>query len=191
MIKRYFNVLDEGVIDDVSNYLKSNLSKPVWTSSNFWQKELIRSSSIISMCNISDKNIVDNVKKTVENILDVNFDELNFEFFCQLQLFSRMSYITWHDDKSYQYNGTIYLNRNWNTNDGGIFLWRDNHTNEIRGIEPLYNTMVVNSYSDDDPCNYHCVTSIVPDVDESRITIQWRAKKDIEIKKDKSSFDYQ
>ena len=191
MIKRYSDVLDERVIGDIFNYLEFNLTKPVWTSSNFWQKELINSSSIISICSVVDEDIVYNIKKTIENILNVSFDKLGFEFSCQLNLFSRMSYITWHDDKKYQYNGTIYLNKNWNINDGGIFLWKDNKTKEIRGIEPLYNTMVVNSYSYDDPCNSHCVTSIVPDVAESRITIQWRAKKNTEIKKDKNCFDYQ
>jgi len=190
MIRRYFDVLDESVIDNIRNYLESNLDKPIWTSSSFWQEELIRSSSIISICNVNDKGIVDSVKNTIENILDVNFDELDFEFVCQLYLWSRMSYITWHDDKTYPYNGTIYLNKDWNMNDGGIFLWMDNQTQEIKGIEPLYNTMVVNSHSDNDPCNSHCVTSIVPDVLESRITIQWRAK-NARRKKDKSGFDYQ
>ena len=50
-------------------------------------------------------------------------------------------------------------------------------TKEIRGIEPTYNSMVVNSATEKDPHNLHCVTCIVPGTIKKRITIQWRTNK--------------
>ena len=90
------------------------------------------------------------------------------------------SFITWHLDGDNLYNGTLYLNKEWDSNDGGIFLYKD-HTNEIKGIEPTYNSMVVNSCAENDPHNQHCVTCIVPGTIKKRITIQWRTSPKKEI----------
>lgn len=175
MIRKYFDVLDEQTISDFFQYLQSLLDRPVWTSSNEWSKCLVKSSSIISICRITNPLIENKIKKRVQDLLNLDFESMNMVFHSSIYLWSRMSYITWHDDATYPYNGTIYLNQDWNSDDGGIFLWRDNKTNEIRGIEPIYNSMVVNSYCDEDPLNYHCVSSIVPAAPTTRVTIQWRA----------------
>ena len=91
--------------------------------------------------------------------------------------------MTWHLDSAYPYNGTIYLNEKWDSNDGGVFLYKDSQTKEIKGVEPTYNTMVVNTGTETDPHNWHCVTCIVPGTIKKRVTIQWKADKINETKK--------
>jgi hypothetical protein len=55
-----------------------------------------------------------------------------------IHLFSRASCIPWHDDKTYAYTGTIYLNDNWDASWGGYFAYTDNK--EIKCLIPAHNT---------------------------------------------------
>ena len=50
---------------------------------------------------------------------------------------SRASFIPWHDDGTYIYTGTIYLNEFWDENWGGYFAYADD--GEIKCIAPFYN----------------------------------------------------
>jgi hypothetical protein len=54
-----------------------------------------------------------------------------------IHLMSRASFIPWHDDNTYAYTGTIYLNELWDKNLGGYFAYED--SNEIKCIFPTYN----------------------------------------------------
>jgi hypothetical protein len=55
-----------------------------------------------------------------------------------LHLFSRGSFIPWHNDYNYKYTGTIYLNKEWNKNLGGLFIYEDGE--ELKCIEPKFNS---------------------------------------------------
>lgn len=176
MIKVYDNVLDQDLIKSTLKYFENVLSKEVWTSSLNWQDGLTSKSSNVITHTIRDENICKKIKKSVEKKINIDFDDENLNFLPIIYVWSANSYITWHEDSPYPYNGTIYLNQNWNSNDGGIFLYKDNKTNIITGIEPTFNTMIVNSNQKNDPHTKHCVTSISSNIFESRVTIQWRTK---------------
>lgn len=174
VIKQYQNVLDKELIENIMEYFKSMLGKDVWSSSSGWDQNLSLISSNTLTHIIKDKILYKQIKSSIENALNLNFEKENLEFIPSIYVWSGGSYITWHPDYIYPYNGTIYLNEEWDTNDGGIFLYKDNPTNEIRGIEPEYNSMVVNYATEENPHNFHCVTCIVPGTIKKRVTIQWR-----------------
>jgi hypothetical protein len=174
MIKTYNNVLDEKIIKDVIEYFRSITDKNVWSSNIGWEQNLCPISSNILTHTIFDKNIVKQIKSSIENKIHINFDSIDLSFIASIYVWSCGSYITWHSDTEYPYNGTIYLNKEWDTNNGGVFLYKENNTNEIKGIEPSYNSMIVNSGTEEDPHNSHCVTCIVPGTIKKRITLQWR-----------------
>lgn len=174
MIKKYDNVLDEQLIQNIMDYFKSIIDKDVWSSNIGWNKNLSLISSNTLTHQIKNKIILREIKKNIEETIQVNFDDENLNFIPSIYVWSGGSYITWHQDNCYPYNGTIYLNQEWDSNNGGIFLYIDNQTNKIKGIEPIYNSMVVNSATDVDPHNKHCVTCIVPGTIEKRVTLQWR-----------------
>ena len=174
MIKKYDNVLEEKLIKNIMEYFKSILGKNVWSSSVGWDQELSLISSNTLTHSIQNKLLSKSIKESIEKKIQINFNSKNLDFIVSIYVWSGGSYITWHPDDFYPYNGTIYLNEEWDSNDGGIFLYKDNQTNEIKGIEPIYNSMVVNSASETDPHNDHCVTCIVPGTIKKRITLQWR-----------------
>jgi len=174
MIKQYKNVLDEQLIENIMEYFKSMLDRDVWSSSSGWDQNLSLISTNTLTHRITNKILKKEIKRGIEEVINVNFDEENLDFSPSIYVWSGGSYITWHPDKCYPYNGTIYLNEEWDTNDGGVFLYKENNTNEIKGIEPTYNSMVVNSATEEDPHNSHCVTCIVPGTIKKRVTLQWR-----------------
>ena len=174
MIKQYDNVLNEELINNIMEYFKSILGRDVWSSNSGWDQDLCLISANTLTHKISDKFLRKKIKKSIEEAIKVEFDEEDLHFSPWIYVWSGGSYITWHSDNVYPYNGTIYLNQEWDSNDGGLFLYEENHTNEIKGIEPTYNSMVVNSSIENNPHNNHCVTCIVPGTTKKRITIQWR-----------------
>jgi|GEM_PF-2377307 len=176
MIRVYDSVLNEDLIEGILNYFESVSENDVWSSTLRWQEDLTSKSSNVITHKIRDKNLCNKIKNIIENKININFDEENLSFCPMIYIWSPNSYISWHDDKMYPYNGTIYLNEEWNSNDGGIFLYKDNKTKSIIGIEPTYNSMVVNSSTTSDPHNFHCVTCIPSSVSKRRITIQWRTR---------------
>jgi len=181
MIKKYSNILDENTLSIVNLYIKNSIKNDVWSSNLEWDSRLVNSSSIVLTHPISKNEIFFNsVKKQIEQKINLNFEKLNLDFRLAVYIWGRLSYITWHNDHGWDYNGTIYLNENWNLNYGGIFLWKDNETSEIKGIEPKFNSMVVNMSENNDDKNSHAVSMISPDAVEDRITFQWRC---INIKK--------
>lgn len=174
VIKQYNNVLNEELIKNIMGYFKSALKEDVWSSSSGWDQNLSLISANTLTHKITNKTLKEKIKKSIEEVIEVNFDKEELQFLPHIYVWSGGSYITWHPDSNYPYNGTIYLNEEWDSNDGGVFLYKDNFTNEIKGIEPTYNSMVVNSETKDDPHNEHCVTCIVPGTIKKRVTLQWR-----------------
>lgn len=174
MIKKIYGVLSDDLIKDIIEYFKFKLNKQEWKSSLGWDQSLVPSSTNTLVHRITSSILTNQIKKSIEKAINVDFDRENLDFLSLIYIWNSGSYITWHPDDVYQYNGTIYLNEEWDSNDGGLFLYKDNHTNEIKGIEPTYNSMVVNLSTENDPHNSHCVTCIVPGTIKKRITIQWR-----------------
>lgn len=174
MIKKYDNVLEEKLIENIMEYFKTIIHKDVWSSSNSWDQNLCLKSSNIITHTITNNFLCDEIKKCIENKLNINFEQEKLEFIPSIYVWGSLSYINWHNDNNYVYSGTIYLNKNWNSNDGGIFLYKDNQTDQILGLTPDYNSMVINFNNESDPYNYHCVTCITPGTIKKRITIQWR-----------------
>jgi len=174
MIKKFDNILDDDLIKNIMEYFKSMLSRDVWSSSSGWDQNLSLISANTLTHQITDKILKKEIKKNIETALNINFEEKELNFTSSIYVWSGGSYITWHPDDCYPYNGTIYLNEKWDSNDGGVFLYKENETNEIKGIEPEYNTMVVNYATETSQHNDHCVTCIVPGTIKKRITLQWR-----------------
>lgn len=186
MIKKFDNILSDDLIKNIMEYFKSMLGRDVWSSSSGWDQNLSLISANILTHQITDKILKKEIKKNIETALNINFEEKELDFTSSIYVWSGGSYITWHPDDCYPYNGTIYLNEEWDSNDGGVFLYKENETNEIRGIEPEYNTMVVNYATETSQHNDHCLTCIVPGTIKKRVTLQWRT-----FPKKKTALSYQ
>ena len=57
-----------------------------------------------------------------------------------MHLFSRNSFIPWHNDSKYIFTVTVYLNNSWDINFGGLFVFQEG--TELKCLFPKYNTAV-------------------------------------------------
>lgn len=122
------------IFDDILNH---RISEDVAHVNKFkWTKSLVRDSSDIFRINVYDDHpLFYNIKNCVCEKLKYNsIKSIEFTYFTQ------GSYIPWHDDGNHTSGITIYLNENWNMNDGGIFLFENDQV--IQGIRPLKNRAI-------------------------------------------------
>lgn len=73
--------------------------------------------------------------------------------------------INWHNDTKYVWGATVYLNKTWNEDWGGIFRWRDGE--DENEIAPIHNLMVINDVS-----QMHMVTPINNRAEQYRTSLQ-------------------
>jgi Rps23 Pro-64 3,4-dihydroxylase Tpa1-like proline 4-hydroxylase len=94
-------------------------------------------------------------------INDKNYDVMNY-------VWTRLSYIPWHNDSIYTSAVTIYLNEFWDPDWGGIYLYHtDMEPKDIKGYIPKFNTAIKNNHK-----IYHSTTIIAMDAELPRITVQ-------------------
>lgn len=79
----------------------------------------------------------------------------------------RLSFIPWHRDPQSETAVTIYLNEIWDADWGGLFLYKPQGGEEIRGFAPRFNCAIRNNQNLD-----HATSLIAVDAKEPRFTIQ-------------------
>ena len=164
-MKFFKNVLDQETMNLVIQDLNKSLSKPrvqhMWRSSQLcWSKEILE--KITGDCNIAVINgeIANKIKKCLVDKLP-SLENLTFQYY----VWKQNSGISLHRDGSDRFGATIYLNKNWDINSGGIFLWKEDDS--LKGICPEHNNMVIV-----DKEEWHLVTPVSPLSNEFRYTIQ-------------------
>jgi|TARA_R110001592_G_scaffold11657_10_gene57201 hypothetical protein len=159
MIIKY-GVLTEEVLLDCENFLENSLGENVWAVSElFWDDSL----KIGVTGNVTMTNLPAELRHSVLRCIDPHvLPYAKAEV--QLYVWHKNSGISMHDDNG-RYGCTIYLNREWDINWGGIFIWNDGE--ELRALNPTYNMMVLNAENED-----HMVTMVSPYSDDFRYSLQ-------------------
>lgn len=134
------NIIDPNLISEVDSFIESIFTNPeskILTSFNSWDKGLLKSSSPVLRYVIDklDSNIYTLIKKEVERKVDYKVRNIMIYFWPNL------SYIGWHNDLPHDAGLTIYMNKKWDKNWGGFFLYEEG--GEIRGIAPERNLGVL------------------------------------------------
>lgn len=157
------NCLDDFGIQLLKKDLNSIIKSKKWASSaHLWDENI--KIGVIGHCLVSDVGA--EVEFYLCEYLKSSLPTHN-KLLIQHYLWYPLSGISAHSDGSYKFGATIYLNENWQINDGGIFLWRERDSQQLKCIEPTYNTMVVN-----DEREQHWVTCISPLAKKPRVTLQ-------------------
>ena len=159
MIIRY-GVLTEEVLLNCENFLENSLEKNVWAVSElFWDDSLkVGDTGVVTLTDL-EGDLKQSVLECLEHHV-LPYQEANV----QLYVWHKNSGISMHDDNG-RYGCTIYLNREWDINWGGIFIWNDGE--ELRALNPTYNMMVLNTENED-----HMVTTVSPFADDFRYSLQ-------------------
>lgn len=155
-----YNVLSEDILDKCENFLENINDKPVWSVSEFFWDDSIKENVIglVTMTNIHGSLKEEILECIDEYVLPYTGAEV------QLYVWHRSASIAMHDDNG-RYGCTIYLNKEWDINCGGLFVWES--PDGLRALNPTYNMMVLNSDQEE-----HMVTPVSPYAEDFRYTIQ-------------------
>jgi hypothetical protein len=159
LAKKYYNF----GLDVVSG--RSSTSH-VWTN-QAWNKDIVEDSSVVVCIRLPDE-MLNELQLILENklIFDKSRDmPITSSKSAMVYVWSKNSYIPAHSDGIYNRAVTVYLNENWEYNDGGMFNWFDPSSQEWKNIEPRFNRAVVN-----DSGYLHGITPVKSS--NNRITLQ-------------------
>ena len=170
-MKLYQNVISNTLREKCVDEIRNNSQKKVWESSSLiWNRNIrnnISGSCII--CEVSEVLTAELSNSIIKYL--PKHEKIAFQF-CIWQADAGVSL---HDDGEYRFGATIYLNKHWNIDWGGIFLWYDTkqdfHSGNVKGFVPRDKTMILN-----DEKQLHLVTPVSASSPDFRMTIQIRGK---------------
>ena len=165
MIKVYEKFLENKFLDKFLIKLDKQINSldNVWTSSLGWDQKIIKSSSPVLMYPIKDQDDIDYIASRYRKI-KYNFRDLTVCFY----YWPKGSYIPFHCDSNPDYpaGSTLYLNKDWEPDWGGFYLWQDKK-NKYHAEIPEYNKMILN-----DNFTNHGTSLVSNDALEPRMTLQ-------------------
>lgn len=137
-------IYDIGFSVAVNKYAGEKLR--VWTNTA-WQKEIVKDSSLV-LCMQMPNIIALKVQKELEAMQE--FDPKKHKQLIDtggslIYLWGKDSYIASHTDYAYSKAITVYLNKDWSYNDGGLFNWKDENNNKWNMTIPSFNKAIINT----------------------------------------------
>jgi len=163
MITTKNNFLEESFIYNlVTNIIKeSQQYKPIWKSNINWGENIVKGSSLVLAYEIKEQELNYIKSKFIE--LDSKFK--NKEIVGHFYIWTRGSNIPMHNDSNYEYGCTIYLNKNWDIDWGGLYIWQED--NKLNIEKPEFNKLIINKGN-----TRHGTTLLNYDIPEERLTLQ-------------------
>lgn len=138
-ITKYYDFFDDAEVDYISNKSLEIINNPnstYRTNYTSWRNEIIDDSSIVLVYDIVEENILEIVNRVCENKIGRKpTSQLMFYYW------SNGGYIPWHNDAHVSNACTIYLNPEWNLEDGGLYQYIE--SDEIKTVFPKYNLCVL------------------------------------------------
>jgi Rps23 Pro-64 3,4-dihydroxylase Tpa1-like proline 4-hydroxylase len=171
-MKYYDNFLPENLAEELYNlgnnvmFGKHNEKVHFWTNYR-WDQSIIKDSAAVICIQLPEHflSIIDDIlikKQLLNEELDVTLTKGSS---ASINVWTKNSYIPTHKDGTHRKAITIYLTKDWNYNDGGLFNWKDKNIKEWYTVTPLFNRAVLN-----DDNHTHGTTPVTSD--RFRITLQ-------------------
>lgn len=155
MIKVYKNFFDSDCLKLIEESIeKSKNTANLRTSypSNNWGSDIIHQSAPVMVYDMQDVDILrerltDN-KSQIKH-LDIDFTTAQF----MIYYWPVGSYIPWHNDAHATWTATLYCNKVWDMDWGGLFLYKEE--DKILAEVPEWNKLIIQTDKE-----WHCTTSI-------------------------------
>lgn len=136
IIKNYLSNDDiENLVDVANGVLSGPDSQRLMASYQKWDNNIIQWSPPVLLWEIPFDSLI--VRRLI-----TNYEELKRATNFLIYYWTPGSYIPWHEDEDRLDSGTIYLNKEWDQDQGGFLCWKENnHT--YRMMIPEYNTLAL------------------------------------------------
>lgn len=132
----------------VKNVLPLDLVEALWsypqhqplhrTNLSGWPSNVVGSSGAILLYEL-EGSLSSSVKRHLLPVVGLEYE--NYDWYMIYTLGSYLSFIPWHLDEKHVRSMTIYLNKEWDRDWGGYFMYE--LENEIRAVKPTFNTGVL------------------------------------------------
>ena len=155
------DILPPNFITALKNIVHSNAPQYKWATNLGWESELIKKSAQVAIFNLNGTTFEPEIIQVYKKYFDISKYNFNINY----NLWHNGSYIAFHNDAHVVYSSTIYLNKIWDKNYGGLYLYyADKDT--LKAIVPKYNLGIINTQQ------LHHGTSIISNDAPIRETIQ-------------------
>ena len=153
MIDIHTNFLDDALYNDTLNFAENVLAgNNLACQLTVWNQGVIGKSGPILIHKLDLK----------EPFIFLLREKINRPFssvICYIQYFLQYSYIPWHDDGDHAFAGTLYLNKNWDREWGGAYMYEDQNKN-IHVQYPEKNKLIIQHKN-----TWHSTTMVHPGAD--------------------------
>lgn len=134
------DILPPNFITALKNIVHSNVYQYKWATNLGWESELIKKSAQVAMFDLNGTAF----EAEIIQVYKKHFDISKYNFNINYNLWHNGSYIAFHNDAHVVYGSTIYLNKIWDKNYGGLYLYyQDKDT--LKAIVPEYNLGIINT----------------------------------------------
>ena len=156
------NVCDSETLDILHQDLDSKSKESLVLNSKKWDDTLtIGIDGIVTVIPVSDQISKLIRKILIKKIPDTRLYNMNFVY----QVMPYQAGISKHYDKLHYFAATLYLNKVWDLNYGGILIYEEDSV--LKAHCPTYNTLIVNNNK-----ALHLVTSVTNAAPVARVTLQ-------------------
>ena len=174
-MKIHEDVLPPHLLKKCLEEFREYQQQQVWGISTLYWEEFLQDSSVgsVSLRFLSEETSVEVHKELNKYYPSEHNDETLYQYY----VWNKMSGISNHNDGMYNFGATLYLNKLWESNWGGLFVWKDKNEKKeykFNTICPQQNMLIIN-----DEHEMHLVTPTASTIPYPRITIQiWFERKE-------------
>jgi hypothetical protein len=149
MIREYTDFLSAQMSEDLYTYAMDvieNLVVPREVGTNLTWPKPLRDGSGLVLCIRPSQELEKSVEDDLieKGILDLSVEQSITKTGIVLNVWGRGSFLPEHTDKSYSKAVTVFLNKEWTLDHGGVFYWKDVQTGNWNMVSPLFNRAVIN-----------------------------------------------
>ena len=156
------DAIPKEVIEEARSYVMKNMGDFKWQSSEImWSPGLKVGINGSCLIRETPTELREKLSSYLSPMLPPH-DELAINY----HLWQRGSGIASHNDNTYEFGATLYLNE-WDHKWGGLFVWEDADGDGLRVVCPSPGTVVINDNTED-----HHVTMISPTAKYARRSVQ-------------------
>lgn len=162
-MKIYNNVLTHETIQAVRVETEAAFGKDEWRLGTLCWPSFLRVGLLSgAACKPVSSDLASKVEAQIKHLLPPHETLIQ-----QIYVWPVASGISVHNDGNHKFGATIYLNDSWDLNYGGLFIWGDKATGELKVRMPEFNSLVLN-----DDQEQHLVTPVAHNCPMLRHTIQ-------------------
>lgn len=141
MITEYENFLEENLFFECFVYSKYIFEKQssIKTSVDLCDKQF--DVNVVPILTHKISNINEDLSNRIASYVKEKLSLQDYTVDPRMYFYKPGSHIAWHDDSHWFATVTIYIVKEWDINNGGLFLYKDQE-GKIRGISPEKNLAV-------------------------------------------------